>query len=70
MTPLILFLIVLLSVSALLIVGIAFFSILKFIKKRYYPNWKFPDYVSVGYAEYLYHRFIKNDLEAWQKKQR
>ena len=69
MSPLIVFLIVLFSIAALLILGIVFFSLLKYIKKNYYPNWKFPDYVSVGYAEYLYHKFIKRDLEAWRKKQ-
>ncbi|WP_177183863.1 hypothetical protein ACFGVS_13180 [Mucilaginibacter sp. AW1-7] len=52
-----------------MIAGIAFFSFLKWIKKTYYPNWKFPDYISVGYAEYLYHKFIKKDLEAWQNNQ-
>ena len=52
-----------------MIAGIAFFSFLKWIKRAYYPNWKFPDYISVGYAEYLYHKFIKKDLEAWQNNQ-
>ncbi|WP_354430915.1 MULTISPECIES: hypothetical protein [unclassified Mucilaginibacter] len=57
------FCIVLLGMSITLILGIAFFSYLKYIKRRYYPNWKFPDYISVGYAEYLYHKFIKKDLQ-------
>ncbi len=39
-----------------------FLSALKFIKKKYYPNWKFPDYISVGYAEYLFRKYIKKDL--------
>jgi hypothetical protein len=56
--------VVLLSLAAILILGIIFFSFLKYIKKQYYPNWKFPDYVSVGYAEYLYHKFIKKDLKS------
>lgn len=55
--------IIILAIAALLIVGIIFFSFLKYIKKQYYPNWKFPDYISVGYAEYLYHKFIKRDLQ-------
>jgi hypothetical protein len=59
------FCIALLTISFLMIAGIAFFSFLKWIKKTYYPNWKFPDYISVGYAEYLYHKFIKKDLENW-----
>jgi hypothetical protein len=63
------FCIALLTVSLLMIAGIAFFSFLKWIKRAYYPNWKFPDYISVGYAEYLYHKFIKKDLEAWQSNQ-
>ena len=56
--------VVLLSLAAILILGIIFFSFLKYIKKQYYPHWKFPDYVSVGYAEYLYHKFIKKDLKS------
>jgi hypothetical protein len=56
--------VVLLSLAAILILGIIFFSFLKYIKRKYYPNWKFPDYVSVGYAEYLYHKFIKRDLKS------
>jgi hypothetical protein len=56
--------VILLSLAAILILGIIFFSFLKYIKKKHYPNWKFPDYVSVGYAEYLYHKFIKKDLKS------
>jgi hypothetical protein len=63
MTPLVLFGAILLCLAIFLIVAILFFSLLKYIKKQYYPNWKFPDYISVGYAEYLYHKFIKKDLE-------
>jgi uncharacterized membrane protein YbhN (UPF0104 family) len=70
MNPMAIFCIVLLVISSLLILGIIFFSILKYIKKRYYPTWKFPDYVSVGYAEYLYHKFIKKDLQNWLNQQR
>jgi hypothetical protein len=53
---------ILLSFAIILILGVIFFSYLKYIKKRYYPTWKFPDYISVGYAEYLYRKFIKKDL--------
>jgi hypothetical protein len=52
---------ILLSLGIFLIVAILFFSLLKYIKKNYYPNWKFPDYVSVGYAEYLYKKYIKRE---------
>ncbi len=55
--------IILLSLAGLLILGIIFFSFLKYLKREYFPNWKFPDYISVGYAEYLYHKFIKRDLK-------
>ncbi|MBD1393183.1 hypothetical protein [Mucilaginibacter glaciei] len=51
--------IIILSLAGILIAGVIFFSFLKYIKKHYYPNWKFPDYISVGYAEYLYYKFIK-----------
>jgi hypothetical protein len=62
MTPFVLFAIILLGLALLLIFGVLFFGTLKSIKKRYYPNWKFPDYISVGYAEYLYRKFVKRDL--------
>ena len=52
-------LIVLMSLGALLLIGVMFFSFLKYLKKTRYPNWKFPDYVSVGYAEHLYKKYIK-----------
>ncbi|TFF38758.1 hypothetical protein [Mucilaginibacter psychrotolerans] len=52
-----------LGIALLLIFGVIFFSILKYIQRRYYPSWKFPDYISVGYADYLYHKFIKKDLK-------
>lgn len=69
MTIMAFFCIALLAISSLLIAGIVFFSFLKWIKRTYYPTWKFPDYISVGYAEYLYHKFIKKDLEAWRNNQ-
>ena len=70
MNAMAIFCIFLLAISSLLIFGIAFFSILKYIKKQYYPTWKFPDYISVGYAEYLYHKFIKKDLQNWLDQRR
>lgn len=69
MNAMAIFCVVLLAISSLLIFGIVFFSFLKWIKKNYYPTWKFPDYISVGYAEYLYHKYIKKDLQAWLDKQ-
>ena len=53
---------VLLAIAGLLFTGVLFFSFLKFLKKQYFPGWKFPDYISVGYAEYLYIKFIKKPL--------
>ncbi|HZY35933.1 MAG TPA: hypothetical protein VFE53_04750 [Mucilaginibacter sp.] len=50
---------VLFSLAILLFLGVLFFSYLKYLKRTYYPNWKFPDYISVGYAEYLYKKYIK-----------
>jgi hypothetical protein len=52
-------LIVLMCLGVLLLLGVMFFSFLKHLKKTRYPNWKFPDYVSVGYAEHLYKKYIK-----------
>ncbi|HEK21244.1 MULTISPECIES: hypothetical protein [unclassified Mucilaginibacter] len=53
---------IILGFALLLIAGVVFFSFLKYIKRKYYPAWKFPDYISVGYAEYLYHKYIRKDL--------
>jgi len=50
---------ILLSLGIFLIVAILFFSFLKYIQRTYYPKWKFPDYVSVGYAEYLFNKYVK-----------
>ena len=62
MTPLMVFAVALLVLGLVLIFGIIFFTIVKHIQRKYYPTWKFPDYISVGYADYLYRRFIKRDL--------
>ncbi len=53
---------VLLFMAGLLFTGVLFFSFLKFLKKNYFPNWKFPDYISVGYAEYLVNKYIKKPI--------
>lgn len=53
----------LMILGAVLCIGVLFFSYLKHLKKTRYPNWKFPDYVSVGYAEYLYNKYIKRSLK-------
>jgi hypothetical protein len=49
----------LMLLAALLFGGVLFFSFLKYLKRTRYPNWKFPDYISVGYAEYLYNKYIR-----------
>ena len=54
---------VLFSLAILLLLGVLFFSYLKYLKRTYYPNWKFPDYISVGYAEYLYKKYIRRTVK-------
>ena len=49
--------------GVILILGVLFFGYLKHLKKTRYPNWKFPDYISVGYAEYLYDKYIKRTIK-------
>jgi hypothetical protein len=53
---------VLLIIASLLFSSVIFFGFLKYLKKNYFPAWKFPDYISVGYAEYLYKRFIQTPI--------
>ncbi len=62
MNILLIFVTVLMILGATLFVGVLFFSYLKYLKKTRYPNWKFPDYISVGYAEYLYNKFIRKNI--------
>ncbi|MEO3404461.1 hypothetical protein AAFN85_11210 [Mucilaginibacter sp. CAU 1740] len=62
MTALMVSAVALLVLGLVLIFGILFFSVVKHIQRKYYPSWKFPDYVSVGYAEYLFRKFVKRDL--------
>jgi hypothetical protein len=49
--------------GVILIIGVLFFGYLKHLKKTRFPNWKFPDYISVGYAEYLYNKYIKRSIK-------
>jgi hypothetical protein len=53
---------VLLAIACLLFAGVIFFSFLKYLKKNYFPTWKFPDYISVGYAEYLFRKYIQTPI--------
>jgi hypothetical protein len=63
MNNLIVFVKTLMSLAAILVLGVLFFGFLKYLKRTYWPNWKFPDYISVGYAEYLYKKYIKRSLK-------
>jgi hypothetical protein len=56
----IIFCIGLFSLGLLLIFLVIFFSVLKhFQRTRFQESWKFLDYVSVGYIEHLYKKYIK-----------
>jgi hypothetical protein len=56
----IIFCIVLFSLGLLLIFLVILFSVLKhFQRTRFQESWKFLDYVSVGYFEHLYKKYIK-----------
>ena len=50
---------ILLFLAGLLLIGVAFFGFLKYLKKTYFPSWTFLDYISVGYAEHLYKKFLE-----------
>ncbi len=50
-----------LALALLLIAGTLFFSTLKTLKKRRFHNWTFLDYISVGYLDYLFRRYIKRE---------
>jgi hypothetical protein len=63
MNALIIFVKILLALSVILFLGVLFFSYLKYLKRTYFPKWKFPDYISVGYAEYLYKKYIKRTVK-------
>ncbi|HVW95827.1 MAG TPA: hypothetical protein VHA56_07650 [Mucilaginibacter sp.] len=63
MNILLIFVTTLMILGAILCIGVLFFSYLKYLKKTRYPNWKFPDYISVGYLEYLYNKFIKRTIK-------
>ena len=47
------------AVIASLLAVIMVLTFMKSLKKDYFPNWKFLDYFSVGYAEHLFIRYIK-----------
>jgi len=63
MDTLIFFVKILFSLAVILFVGVLFFSYIKYLKRTYFPNWKFPDYISVGYAEYLYNKYLKKVIK-------
>lgn len=63
MNVLITLLTLLMIFGVILILGVLFFSYLKYLKKTRYPNWKFPDYISVGYAQYLFNKYIKRTIK-------
>jgi hypothetical protein len=50
---------ILLSLCLLLMIGVLFAGVLKYIKKQYRPNQKFPDYVNADSVEYVYKRVEK-----------
>ncbi|MDO3640961.1 hypothetical protein [Mucilaginibacter sp. L3T2-6] len=68
MNILLIFVTMLMILGATLFVGVLFFSYLKYLKKTRYPNWKFPDYISVGYAEYLYNKFIRKNIKKFTEE--
>lgn len=49
-------------ISAILFAGVVFFSFAKLLKRNYFNNWKILDYVSVGYAEHLYKKYILDPM--------
>lgn len=51
--------IVFFSLGILLVLLVILFSFLKYLQRNYYPKWTFLDYVSVGYFEHLYRKYIK-----------
>ncbi|SEO64174.1 hypothetical protein ACFGVS_11450 [Mucilaginibacter sp. AW1-7] len=53
---------ILLSLCLLLMIGVLFAGVLKYIKKQYHPNPKFSDYVNVDSAEYAYKRIEKRTV--------
>ncbi len=52
---------ILFSVAVFLLIIVMILAGLKSLKKDYFPDWKFLDYFSVGYVEYLYAKFFKKD---------
>ena len=52
-------LIILMVLGLLLLLGVLIFSFLKYLQRIRYPHWKFLDFVSVGYLEHLYKKYVK-----------
>jgi len=52
-------LIILMVLGLLLLLGVLIFSFLKYLQRTRYPHWKFLDFVSVGYLEHLYKKYVK-----------
>lgn len=52
---------VFLFLGIILVFLVIIFTVLKHLQRNYYPNWKFLDYVSVGYLEHLYKKYIKRE---------
>jgi len=53
---------ILFFISAVLFGGVIFFSFAKILQRKYFSSWKILDYVSVGYAQHLYKKYIKKPL--------
>jgi hypothetical protein len=49
-------------ISAILFGGLIFFSFAKMLQRKWFSTWKILDYVSVGYAEHLYKKYIEKPL--------
>jgi len=50
---------ILLVLGLVFLAGVLVFSYLKHLKKTRFPEWKFLDFISVGYAEHLFKKYIK-----------
>jgi hypothetical protein len=67
MSPFVLIGIILFSLGGVLVLLVIIFSTLKYFKREYFPSWKFLDYFSVGYIDYLYKRYILRDQKKHKK---
>ena len=50
---------VLFVLGLLFFITVIFLSTLKHFRRNYFPSWKVLDYLSVGYFEHLYKKYIK-----------